>query len=130
MNILDIAVLVLFAFFILAGWYRGFVNTVLSLGAFILAIALAFVMRPLVSNAVKGNEWLYNTALYYTEGAEFVDNVELAQTAVSNISADELNAVMDNATLPIPMAQRITENVASEAFAADGLSTLDRKSVV
>ena len=124
MNILDIAVLLLFAVFLLGGWYRGFVHTVLSLGAYVLAFAFALTLRPLVTNAIKADEQLYTMALYYTEGAELVQDVELSKTPISALSAEQLSGVMENATLPVPMGQRISENIAREAFLEDGASTL------
>lgn len=124
MNILDIAVLALFAFFLLSGFYRGFLHTILSLGAYVLAFVFALAMRPLVTNAIKADAELYNMALYYTEGAEFVGDVELANTSIASISAEQLSGVMENATLPVPMGERISENIAREAFLADGATTL------
>ncbi len=126
MNLLDIAVLALFALFLLAGWYRGFVSTLLSIGAYILSALLAFLLMPLVSNGVKSSESLYNTMLYYTEGAEFVMdvNVELARTPISSISTEQLNGVMAQVNVPHPIGARITENIATEAFAGQGVTTL------
>lgn len=123
-NLLDIAVLAVFAFFLLAGWYRGFVNTLLSLGAYTLSCAGALLLRPLLTNWVEGNAELYSMALYYAEGAELVNNVELSRTAVSTLSAEQLSGVMEKAALPVPMGARITENIAREAFAKDGITTL------
>lgn len=132
MNIIDVAVLALFAFFVLSGWYRGFINTLLALCAFVLSCMLAFFMRPLVSNAIKGNAQLYNTALYYAEGAELVgarddellERVALAHTNVAELSKEGISAVVEGGRLPIPLASRIAENIAKEAFKSDGLTTL------
>lgn len=124
MNMIDIVILLLFAFFLLAGWYRGFLNTLLSLGAYIFSSGMAFLLRAPLAEWVKGNEALYTTALYYTEGAEFINNTELARTNISAISAEQLNSVIEQAHLPIPIDTRITENIAKEVFAKDGISTL------
>ncbi len=124
MNLLDIAVLLLFAVFLLGGWYRGFVHTVLSLGAYLLAFALALAFRPLVTNTIKADDQLYTMALYYTEGAELVQDMELSKTPISALSAEQLSGVMETATLPVPMGERISENIAREAFAEEGASTL------
>lgn len=124
MNIIDIAILALFAFFVLAGWYRGFLNTLLSLGAYALSCGLAFLLHPLVGGWIRGNEGLYTMALYYTEGAEFVGDAQLSRTNIAELSTAKLTEVLDAADLPTPMSARISENVAREAFAEDGLHTL------
>ncbi len=124
MNLLDVAVLALFAFFLLSGWYRGFVNTLLSLVAYTVSCGLALLIRPLLENAVKHSADIYNAVLYYAEGGELVGDVELSRTAISQLSAEQLSGVMENAQLPVPMGARITTNIAREAFAKDGLTTL------
>lgn len=124
MSIIDIAILLLFAFFVLEGWYRGLVHTLLSLGAYLVSGGLALLFRPLLANWVKSNEGLYSMALYYAEGQEFIYDVELSKTAVSELSSEQLATVMERADLPIPMATRIPENIAKEAFSAQGLTTL------
>lgn len=124
LNLIDIAVLVLFAFFLLAGWYRGFMNTLLSLGAYIVSCGLALLLRPLLSNWVRGNASLYNMALYYAEGGELVKDAGLARTNIGSISSGQLAGVMESANLPIPLEDRIMQNIATEAFAEDGIFTL------
>ncbi|MDL2258447.1 CvpA family protein [Eubacteriales bacterium OttesenSCG-928-K08] len=124
MSIIDIVVLAVFAFFVLSGWYRGLVSTLLSIGAYIVSAGLALIMRPLLSNLVFSNASLYNMALYYAEGAEFVYDVELSKSAISQLGSSQLSVVMERAELPIPVGTRISENIAKEAFAADGLTTL------
>ncbi len=124
MNLLDIAVLALFAFFLLAGWYRGFVNTLLSLAAYALSCGAALLARPLLENAVKQSADIYSSVLYYAEGAELVGDVELSRTAISSLSSEQISGVMEKAQLPLPMGARITENIARETFSKNGLTTL------
>lgn len=100
MNALDIAVLVIFALFILEGIYKGFLSTVLSIGAFIVSWALAMAFMPLAANAVKGNESLYNMMLYYTEGSEYIGDTELAHTTISAMSSEEIDGIITGADLP------------------------------
>ncbi len=124
MNILDLAIIAVFVFFILCGVYKGFVSTLLSIGAYILAWLLALAFMGLGAAGVKNNETLYNQMLYYTEGSEYVNDVEIAKTDISMISTKELSDILDNADLPYPMAKQIMKNVAEEAFARDNVTTL------
>lgn len=124
MNILDIAVLGLLAIFLLAGAYHGFIRTALALLAFALCLGLALLLRPAVENLVKSDRDLYSQALTYTEGGELVNDVELARASVSSLSAEQLSAVLDNPKLPFPLGARISENIAREAFADQGVYSL------
>lgn len=124
MNLLDLAIIAVFAYFVLSGVYKGFLATLLGIAAYILSWLLALIFLPAGASAIKGNEGLYNQMLYYTEGSEYVGDVELAKTNISEISAAELSAILENADLPYPMARQITKNMAREAFVADGVQTL------
>ena len=117
MNLIDIAVIGVLALFILHGIYKGFLPTLLSIGAYILAWLAAIVLLPVGSNSIRGSEKLFNTMLYYTEGSEYVNDVEL-------VSTDTLNAVFAKADLPYPMAKNIADNIARESFAENGITTL------
>ena len=124
MNLLDIAVLAVLVLFVLHGIYRGFLPTLLSIGAYILAWLVAIVLLPVGSNAIRSNEKLFNTMLYYTEGSEYVGNVELSKTNINEISTATLNDVFSNADLPYPVAKNIADNIAKEQFADSGIVTL------
>ena len=124
MNLIDIAVIGVLALFILHGIYKGFLPTLLSIGAYILAWLAAIVLLPVGSNSIRGSEKLFNTMLYYTEGSEYVNDVELARKSIDEISTDTLNAVFAKAALPYPMAKNIADNIARESFAENGITTL------
>ena len=124
MNLIDIAVIGVLALFILHGIYKGFLQTLLSIGAYILAWLAAIVLLPVGSNSIRGSEKLFNTMLYYTEGSEYVNDVELARKSIDEISTDTLNAVFAKADLPYPMAKNIADNIARESFAENGITTL------
>lgn len=124
MNLIDIAVIGVLALFILHGIYKGFLPTLLSIGAYILAWLVAIVLLTVGSNSIRGSEKLFNTMLYYTEGSEYVNDVELARKSIDEISTDTLNAVFAKADLPYPMAKNIADNIARESFAENGITTL------
>ena len=90
MNLLDLAILAVFAFFVLSGVYRGFLPTLLAIAAYILSWLLALIFLPAGAKAITANQSLYNQMLYYTEGSEYVGDVEFAKTDISSIGAAEL----------------------------------------
>lgn len=126
MNFIDIAILLVLAITILGGYYRGFVSTALSMGATLVSWIMARICIPLVSSGIRAHEKLFNMMLYYTEGSEYVaiTNVELTRAPISSISAEQLHTVIQNADLPNPMGACITRNIATEAFSANGITTL------
>jgi len=126
MNIVDIAVVLVLAVAILGGWYRGFVETLLGLAATLLSCVLGFFGIPLIANAVRGSESLYQMLLYYTEGAEYVavTDVELTRTSIHAVTAEQLRTIVENAEMPLPMGTRVMKNIAVEAFSSEGVTTL------
>lgn len=126
MNIVDIAVVLVLAIAVLGGWYRGFVETLLGLCATLLSALLGFVGIPLIANAVRGSESLYQMLLYYTEGAEYVavTDVELTRTSINAVTAEQLRTIVENAEMPLPMGSRVMKNIAVEAFSREGVTTL------
>lgn len=124
MNLLDLAALLIFAMFIFAGLYRGFLYNVLSIGAFMVSWLVGLAFMGLGSAAVKGSESLYGMMLYYAEGSEYVKDAELARTTISSLSADQLKSIIDGAGLPYPMGKAVTHNIAVEAFANQNITTL------
>ena len=126
MNFIDIGILLILAITVLGGYYRGFVHTALGTAATILSWALAMLLIPLVSGAIKGQDRLFNMMLYYTEGSEYVavTNVEMTRTPIDEISAEQLRTVIDNAQMPLPMDRCVTRNITTDAFSESGITTL------
>ncbi len=126
MSVVDIAVLLVLAIAVLGGWYRGFLDALFGLAATIVSFLLGLLGIPLVANAIRSHEQLYNMLLYYTEGAEYVaaTDVELIRMPVSDITRDQLQTIIQNADMPLPMGARVARNIAAEAFASEGVTTL------
>ncbi len=124
MNIIDLAVLAVLALFALAGYYRGFLTTLLNLGAYLLSALLGFLFMPLAAGGIKGSESLYNMMLYYTEGSEYIENAEYVRANISSLSSVQLSDILSSGNLPYPMGKEIAENIAKEAFAEQGIVTL------
>ena len=126
MNFIDIAILLILAVLVLGGYYRGFLEALLGIGATIASFLLALISVPFAAASIKGHEKLYNMMLYYTEGSEYVakTDVELTRTPIANVSADTIKTVIQNAEMPKPMGGCVERNIATEAFKADGVTTL------
>lgn len=124
MNLLDLAIILALGFFILSGIHRSFLPTVMSLGANMISWACGMIFMPILSDAVRGTKSLFSMLLYYTEGSEYIGDVELAKTSIDSISQAQLNEVVNSSSLPYPFAKEIVQNVESHAFEASGATTL------
>lgn len=124
MNLLDMAILAVFAMFLLSGWYRGFVATIIDIGAFIASWGLGMLLRPIFAHAVAGNEKLYNMMIYYTEGNEYIADFDLARTSIATLDKQQIAAIVSDSELPFPMGKAINANISGEVFPASEVSTL------
>lgn len=120
-SLLFIAVIIIAA---LEGIYRGFLHSVLNLGAFFLSVLASYVSYPVMSAAVRANASMFNFFLYYTEGAEKIANYEDASLLINGLSPDKLHNVLSTSSLTEPFTTLIRQNVESGAFSASGLKTL------
>jgi uncharacterized membrane protein required for colicin V production len=124
MNLINLVFVLLLIVAILEGFYKGFLHSSLSLGAFFLATLTSYIFYPVVSGAVKASPSMFNFLVYYTEGAEKIKNFEDASLAVSNITPEKLNSIISTSTASEPFKSLIRQNVESHAFASQGLSTI------
>lgn len=127
MNLLDYGVLAILALFVLLAVYKGFLSTALSVGAYVVAWLLALVFMPLAARGIQNSENLYNMMLYYTEGSEYIINnvgVEEARTPIQDLTTGQINDIITQAAPLYPMGKQIANNVATEAFAAQNVTTL------
>ena len=128
MNLINVFFILLIVIAIFEGIYRGFLHTASDLGGFFLAIITSYLFYPVVSAAVKANDTIFKFLTYYTEGAEKIVNFEDASLLVSAITPEKLDAIIassvSESALTEPFSTLIRQNVLTQAFAADGLSTL------
>ena len=66
MNILDYVVLFFLGVSIVVGFYRGFVQTVLSVGGTVLSVIASFLVYPKLAAWVQGNEGIVKSLLYFS----------------------------------------------------------------
>ena len=123
MTTFDIIILGLIVLYGVSGLYRGFLPSVMNMGAFMVSWIVAFVGYPLVASGLAQSEF-FQSMRFYIEGAERVGDVELTRISVSQISESQLTQIMDNAKLPPPYDTAIAGNIRNQAFAGQGIDTL------
>lgn len=124
MNLLDMAIAAMLVLFVLSGVHKGFVYTAISVLCMIVCMTLAFIVMPLISRGVVENEGIFNSMLYYTEGSEYIYDVELSKLPITSIDKDELTEVYNRSDVAYPMDIRIRENIEDAAFEDNGITSL------
>lgn len=124
MNIIGFAILGFIAIYILSGAYKGFIWSASALVASALSCVLALLLMSGVSKMIVSNNTLYEAMLSYTEGSEYVFDVEYAKTDITKLTNTQIDEVMEKAGLPYPMDERVHENIMTEAFKESNITTL------
>ncbi|MDD3400487.1 MAG: CvpA family protein [Eubacteriales bacterium] len=122
----DLVILLILAIAVLAGYYRGVVYSAISLGLTILSFFLALLCIPLLTGSFKNRDTIYPMMLYYFEGYEYISNtsVEMVHYPVTQVTDDELELIVSNADMPIPLDSAVKHNVKSEQYQGLGIYTL------
>ena len=132
MNIIDILVLLVLAFSLFAGMYKGFIASGLSLLGLVGSWFGALRLYPTVARLVLENQTLMGVLSNYLEPATFFEDMAIsgvsAQTSVSELVArggEAVNAVADYIGSRVPfLRDAFASNISSEAFSALNIHTL------
>ena len=124
--LLDLLALLVLALCVLASYYRGAVYALFSFGAMLLSLLLAFTLVIPVGRAFRNSEKLYSSLLYYFEGNEYIykTSVEMAHQRAEITSAEELDAIIFNGQVPLPIDSAVKHNVTHLVYAGDGIVLL------
>ncbi len=124
MGILDFAIIAVFAIFVLAGVYKGFLWNFAALCASVLSLLIALIFMGSVAKLITANQGIYSAMLSYTEGREDVYDVDLVDRDITTLTNAEIEEIMLRSNLPFPFRQRVHENILSEALKDRGVTTL------
>lgn len=124
MGLIDIVIIAIIALFFLSGFHKGFIWNLAALGAALIALLIAHLFMGKVATAIVNQGSLYEAMLSYTEGAEAVQDSELAEKDITSLSNDQINEIIERADLPFPIRERVYENIMDEAFKDRGITTL------
>ena len=123
---ITVLILVILGLCILAGYYRGVIYSAVSIGLTLLSFFLALLLIPVVARPVRESKTLYSSLLYYFEGYESIGktSVELIHEPASDIDAETLSEVVENADLPLPLGSAVEKNIRTEAYQSRGITTI------
>ncbi len=126
MNLLDLALIAVIIVSVILGAYRGFVVSALKTGSFFVSWIVAYLLHPLLSWVFSGQATI-NALINYTEGAaklKIDTPLQMITTPVSQLDAATLNGLATDSSLVSPYSTLVKSNMASQALASKGLSTV------
>ena len=118
MNFIDYIVIGLVLVYILSGIYRGFLTSLMNMGAVFLSWIISFLAYPLVSAQFVRNG-MFDFVRYFIGGSDWiVGGFDARNIAVSSITSEQLDSILQGANLPFPFADAVRANVETQAFAS------------
>lgn len=128
MNILDIVILVLLAYGLFSGMYKGFLTSLLSLIGFVASWFGAQALYEKLANLALSNTTLMAVLNQYLEPDTFFDSFAQANTSVHELVAggeSAISAAIASVSEKFSfIAEAFSANIRSEAFANLGITTL------
>ncbi len=124
MNIVDYAILAIIALSILWGFYRGFIQSVLGMGAVIVALIGSFLIYPQIANMIQNNQDLARSLIHYTDATSRLGDLEMSLTQVGTLTQGAISTIMQNIQLPVPINTILQYNLENKVFAGAGINTV------
>ena len=124
MNVVDYAILAIIALSVLWGFYRGFIQSVLSMGAVLLALVGSFLIYPQVASMIQNNQDLARSLIHYTDASSRLGNLELSVAQVGTLTQSAISSIMQNIQLPAPIDSILQYNLQHQVFAGAGIQTV------
>ena len=126
MNVFDLLVVLIFAICIIYGVYHGFVSQSIRVAGSFLAWGAAVLFRPLVSNFIMDQPGWYDTMLYVSDMGDRITNADYILADVSTLTPAQVSESIAKANPQIPDAlmEPLYDNIVSQRFADQGITTL------
>ncbi len=120
MNIIDIIVLGVLAVCVVVGMYRGFIQTVLNLGAGLLSFVGAFLLYPKLADVLSSNTDITRAISSYTDSSSILGSLDLSSKAVNALDPQSIQQVVERANLPDPLGTLLKHNLNERVFSPLG----------
>ncbi len=124
MNIIDLVIILVLGVGFMIGWYKGFLITVLNVGAYIVSWVIAVLAYPALASSILEKTNFGNTLLYYTAGAEKLSDMSVANVSIYDLGYEKIQEIISTSNLPKPIEGMMMDNIVNSAFASQGISTL------
>ncbi|MDD3409433.1 MAG: CvpA family protein [Eubacteriales bacterium] len=120
MNVIDYCIIGVMGLCVLMGFYRGFIQTVLNLGGCLLSFVGSFWLFPKVADAISANTEITRLISSYTDSGSLLGDLDLSSQAVSTLSANGIQTIVEKANLPDPIGTLLQHNLAEKVFSPLG----------
>lgn len=120
MNIIDWILIGIVGLSILFGLYRGFVQSVLNVGACLLALVATFFIFPTLADTISSNTEITRMISSYTDSSSLLGDLDLSSQPVSGLTGDGIAAIIAKANLPKPIDTLLRHNLESQVFSPMG----------
>ena len=128
LNLLDITIIVILAFYLISGMYRGFITSLLGTVGFVGAWFGAQQLYPRVANLALSNQTLMAVLNQYLEPETFFETHSQAVTTVSEVIAggeSAIQAAVGSMSGKLSVISKAFEaNVRAQMFQRLGINTL------
>lgn len=124
MNIIDLGIIVVLGLGFLLGWYKGFLVTVLNVASYFVSWIIAVASYSSLASFILEKTNFDNTLLYFTAGAEKLSDMSVANVSITELGFEKIQEIISASNLPKPIEGMILDNIANNAFAAQGITTL------
>ncbi len=123
MNIVDIVALVILAFSLFSGMYKGFITSTLALLGFCGAWIASLASYQYLVAAVTANEGLMKVFSGLTSAVDLFKTTTLANLQVAAATTADIDQAVGEIGIPV-INELFRKNVVGKVFANSGLSTL------
>lgn len=124
MSYIDIGILGIFVVCVLIGFNQGFLKAGLNCVNFFLSLLLALMFRGSLAGIITADPQIIPTIIHFSESSEMLGSVENVRLSIYNLTPEVLESILSNVQLPHPLEALLLSNIQTQAFAAQGLSTL------
>ena len=118
MNIVDYVIIAIIALSTLWGLYRGFIQSVLSMGACLISVYSAYTFYPALARSIQSSEGLVVSLIHYTDASSRIGDLELALSNVAALPENAITGILTNVNLPAPLDTVLSYNLENRVFAS------------
>ncbi len=123
MNIIDIIIIAILALSLIAGMYKGFIASLLSLFGFLGAWVGAYATYGFLANMVMANDGIRTALENVTGAADLITTQPLANLKVVEATQEHITQVLSEVRIPL-IDKLFTANVEGQVFVNKGLETM------
>jgi len=112
MNLIDIAIIVIILFSVIAAAYKGFVASVIDIVSFFVSWIFALIFSPVLSRYIAVNHPnVIQTIISFSEGALRIRSIDDRSLPVSVLNSERIASFVEGANFPEPFDRLLLENL-------------------